>query len=187
MALLTGSAPPTTGVSDVDDLRFDVKGASIPPNLAQTLPPHLGLHRRARGVCTLADVLLLPKSTASTQRTAMLGRSCTGGENDVKVALGMRGWKEDVRMRALATGAAVLPPPAVRLRVRSTCYGSVWSGGTSVASKYAPRPQNRTRTQTRWRRSLCKLLRTSIHHLHCEYTTSTLASCRPSTVPPEYE
>ncbi|EIN12174.1 hypothetical protein PUNSTDRAFT_96866 [Punctularia strigosozonata HHB-11173 SS5] len=55
--------------------RFDLRGAPIAPALTATLPTHLGLHHHAEGAhagYTLADALLLTRSTVGAQRGAML-------------------------------------------------------------------------------------------------------------------
>ena len=102
-------------------LRFDLSGAPIPPELSAALPAHLGLHHHAEGAragYTLDDVFLLTRSTVPAQRVLMLGILAgimrrlagmrRGPSSDSKGMEELRGKEEEVRKRAIATGAEAI-------------------------------------------------------------------------------
>lgn len=99
-------------------LRFDLRGAPIPPSLSVTLPTHLGLHHHAEGAragYTIDDIFLLARSTVPAQRVAMLGiiagitRRLAGmrrdNSEDMEGMEELRGMEEELRKRAIAAGA----------------------------------------------------------------------------------
>ena len=102
-------------------LRFDLRGAPIPPELSATLPTHLGLHHHAEGAragYTLDDIFLLTRSTVPAQRAVMLGivagivrRLATmrqGASSDANGMETLRGKEEEVRKRAVAAGVEAM-------------------------------------------------------------------------------
>lgn len=113
------SAPlpdPTTPI-----LRFDLRGAPIPPELSATLPTHLGLHHHAEGAragYTLDDIFLLTRSTVPAQRAVMLGIVAgmvrrlasmrQGTSSDAKEMETLRGKEEEIRKRAVAAGVEAM-------------------------------------------------------------------------------
>ncbi|KAF8271748.1 hypothetical protein EI94DRAFT_519098 [Lactarius quietus] len=102
-------------------LRFDLRGAPIPPPLSVTLPTHLGLHHHAEGAragYTIDDIFLLARSTVPAQRVTMLGimagitRRLAGMRRGISEDMvGMeelRGNEEELRKRAIAAGAEAI-------------------------------------------------------------------------------
>jgi hypothetical protein len=102
-------------------LRFDLRGAPIPPPLSVTLPTHLGLHHHAEGThagYTIDDVFLLGRSTVPAQRVTMLGimagitRRLAGMRRGISEdTVGMeqlRGHEEELRKRVVAAGAEAM-------------------------------------------------------------------------------
>ncbi|EJC98399.1 uncharacterized protein FOMMEDRAFT_114159 [Fomitiporia mediterranea MF3/22] len=66
---------PTESALDSEP-RFDLSGALIPPSERETLPTHLGLHHHGGSAAagyTLADLLLLARSSVPAQRATVLG------------------------------------------------------------------------------------------------------------------
>ena len=47
-------------------------GTPIPPSVSLSLPTHLGLHHHAEGSYTLDELILLTRSSISTQRSTIL-------------------------------------------------------------------------------------------------------------------
>ncbi|KAH8993067.1 hypothetical protein EDB86DRAFT_3103334 [Lactarius hatsudake] len=102
-------------------LRFDLRGAPIPPQLSVTLPTHLGLHHHAEGAragYTIDDVFLLARSTVPAQRVVMFGIMAgitrrlavlrRGISEDTEGMEELRGKEEDLRRRAVAAGAEAM-------------------------------------------------------------------------------
>ncbi|KAH9046233.1 hypothetical protein EDB84DRAFT_695390 [Lactarius hengduanensis] len=102
-------------------LRFDLRGAPIPPQLSVTLPTHLGLHHHAEGAragYTIDDVFLLARSTVPAQRVVMFGVMAgitrrlavlrRGISEDTEGMEELRGKEEDLRKRAVAAGAEAM-------------------------------------------------------------------------------
>ena len=113
----------TTPILDpaASTLRFDLRGAPIPPLLSMTLPTHLGLHHHAEGAragYTIDDIFLLARSTVPAQRVTMLGimagitRRLAGmrrGISEDMVGMGeLRGKEEELRKRVVAAGAEAM-------------------------------------------------------------------------------
>ena len=95
-------------------VRFDLQGQPIPPELADSLPSHLGLHHHAQGAragYTLNDLLLLSRSSVPAQRASMLSvlshvlRKLHRGELQQYDLGATRG---HIRENVLQTGAASL-------------------------------------------------------------------------------
>lgn len=120
--------------------RFDLQGKPIPPELAETLSSHLGLHHHAgsRAGYTLADLLHLAQSTVPAQRTTMLGvltnvmRHLAGGELD-KYDLG--GTREQVRERILE---AAIPALGEHGSLGVRAVDVVWKAWWAGTKKYYP-------------------------------------------------
>ncbi|KAH9175655.1 hypothetical protein EDB89DRAFT_2241059 [Lactarius sanguifluus] len=92
-------------------LRFDLRGAPIPPQLSVTLPTHLGLHHHAEGAragYTIDDVFLLARSTVPAQRVVMFGIMAGITRRLAVLRRELRGKEEDFRKRAVAAGAEAM-------------------------------------------------------------------------------
>lgn len=100
-------------------LRFDLSGKPIPPEDAEKLPTHLGLHHHAEGKhagYTLDDIFLLSRSTVPAQRASMLdvlGKVARQLSNIAR-AQGtnikeLEGRETDLRKRMLGAGLEALP------------------------------------------------------------------------------
>ena len=113
----------TTPILDpaASTLRFDLRGAPIPPPLSVTLPTHLGLHHHAEGThagYTIDDIFLLARSTVPAQRVTMFGimagitRRLAGMRRGItEDTVGMeqlRGHEEELRKRVVAAGAEAM-------------------------------------------------------------------------------
>ncbi|KAI9443007.1 hypothetical protein H4582DRAFT_1872655 [Lactarius indigo] len=107
--------------STASTLRFDLRGAPIPPQLSVTLPTHLGLHHHAEGAragYTIDDVFLLARSTVPAQRAVMFGIMAgitrrlavlrRGISEDTEGLEELRGKEEDLRKRAVAASAEAM-------------------------------------------------------------------------------
>ncbi|KAI0698163.1 hypothetical protein BC835DRAFT_695137 [Cytidiella melzeri] len=110
------------------ELRFDLSGSPITPELSRTLPVHLGLHHHSEGThagYTLDDIFLLSRSTVPAQRAAMLGIL---GSIALKLShhaiQGLHGHEPALRKRILAAGVEAM---AERGSVGVRAVEVIWS------------------------------------------------------------
>lgn len=111
---------PSSFISELILLRFDLTGAPIPAEISAALPSHLGLHHHADGDhagYTLDDIFLLSRSTVPAQRTMMLNilvgiaRRLGMQARDPNYADSiseLQGKEEELRKRILAAGLSAM-------------------------------------------------------------------------------
>ncbi|OJT04362.1 RNA polymerase II-associated protein 1 [Trametes pubescens] len=100
------------------NVRFDLTGNPIPPQLASKLPTHLGLHHHAEGShagYTLEDIFLLSRSTVPAQRASMIGllakiahKLARTSADNKKGLPELAGQELTLRKRMLATGVEAM-------------------------------------------------------------------------------
>lgn len=126
-------------------LRFDLRGAPIPPPLSVTLPTHLGLHHHAEGAragYTIDDVFLLARSTVPAQRVVMFGIMAgitrrlavllRGIPEDTKGVEELRGKEEDLEA-LVGWDSDLMSVEGVELREDTPEKGTPDQEGGSVA------------------------------------------------------
>ncbi|KDQ16170.1 hypothetical protein BOTBODRAFT_173437 [Botryobasidium botryosum FD-172 SS1] len=124
MAMPKPSAPsskPPAGSPDSQSssIRYDLTGAPIPLHLHDTLPSHLGLHHHAGDAAgyTLADLLLLARSTVPAQRAIMFSvlagvvRGLRDGWKSAEEVALKESEKQDMRARILTIAAEAIGEP----------------------------------------------------------------------------
>ena len=126
------SSQPEAGPSN-PSLRFDLTGTPIPPDLASTLPTHLGLHHHAEGThagYTLDDLFLLSRSTVPAQRASMLDilrriakRLGHSMKDPTKAISELVGQEQDLRKRILASGVEAM---AERGSLGAHAVAAIW-------------------------------------------------------------